>query len=516
MALPPFQNEPFLNFADPAVRERMEAAIRTVGGQLGETYPLIVGGERITTEQQFASYNPSNKTRVVGVLQRAGRNEVDRAVEAAWQAFSHWRRVPAEERAVVLLKAAQHLRRRREELNAWASHEVGKNWAEIDGEVAEVIDHCEYYAREVLRYKDGQPLPPLPNEFNEYVYEPLGVGAVVTPFNFPFALPSGMILAAIVTGNPVIWKPASDGAVTAYRLWEALDAAGLPPGILNLLTGSGGEVGDPLIQHPRVRWVAFVGSKDVGVRVYQQAAAVQPGQIWLKRVICELGGKNAAIVDDDADVEWAADQVVAGAFGYQGQKCSATSRLITTPGVHGAILEAVAQKTRALAVGPAPENYPVGPVINASSKAKILEYIGVGRQEGQLVLGGGEPRAEGHYVEPTIFTEVDPGARIAQEEIFGPVLSVIRARDFDHALEIANGTEYGLTGAVFTRDPAKLARAKRLFHCGNLYLNRKSTGAMAGTQPFGGFNMSGTDAKVGGPDYLLYFLQAKTISHRYR
>ncbi|MBI3997684.1 MAG: L-glutamate gamma-semialdehyde dehydrogenase [Armatimonadetes bacterium] len=516
MALPEFRNEPLTDFTQEAGREAMTAALDEVGRELGKAFPLIVGDERLRLDGTFTSWNPSLNTQAAAICQKGTPREVTLAVEAADRAFRSWSRVPVEERAAVLLRAAGLLRRRKSWAAAWQVYEVGKNWAEADADVAETIDFLEYYAREALRYAHGHEMAPHIQEFSEYVYLPIGVVAVIPPWNFPLAIPVGMASAAIAAGNTVVLKPSSDSPASAYVFHDVMEAAGLPPGVLNIVTGSGGDVGDPLVLHPRVRMVAFTGSKEVGLRIYAQAAQVQPGQIWLKRVIAEMGGKNAVIVDENADLDEAVAAAVASGYGFQGQKCSAGSRLVVHERRYRDVLDAFVTKVRALQVGPAKDNHPVGPVINGRAMATVMEYIGVGKREGRLMAGGEPGDGEGFFIQPTVFADVDPQARIAQEEIFGPVVAVIKARDFDHALAIANGTEYGLTGAVFSRDAEHLARARREFHCGNLYLNRKCTGALVGVHPFGGFNMSGTDAKAGGPDYLGYFLQPKVVSIKHR
>lgn len=516
MALPEFRNEPETDFSQESHRQAMLAALDGVGGELGKEFPLVIGEERIRLDGKFTSWNPSAKTQAVAVCQKATAHHADQAVQVAERAFTSWSRVPPEERAAVLLRAADILRKRKFRAAAWQVYEVGKNWSEADADVAETVDFLEYFAREVPRYARGHDMAPHPEESSEYVYIPIGVVAVIPPWNFPLAIPGGMASAAIAAGNTVVMKPSSDSPANAYMLQEIMEAAGLPAGVLNIVTGSGGEVGDPLVTHPRVRMIAFTGSREVGIRLYAQAAQVAPGQIWLKRVIAEMGGKNATIVDENADLDDAVAAAVAAGYGFQGQKCSAGSRLVVHERRYREVLDAFAAQVRALKIGPARENFPAGPVINARAKQTIMEYVTVGKREGRLVAGGEPGDGEGHYIQPTAFADVDPQARIAQEEIFGPVVAVIKARDFDHALAIANGTEYGLTGAVFSRTPEHLARARQEFHCGNLYLNRKCTGALVGVHPFGGFNMSGTDAKTGGPDYLGYFLQPKVVSLRHR
>jgi len=516
MALSQFRNEALTDFSQEQPRKTMADALESVGRELGKEFPLVIGGARPSGQATFTSWNPSRRSQAVARCQRGTAQHVHQAVEAAEHAFRTWGRAPAEERAAVLLRAADILRRRRFWAAAWQVYEVGKNWAEADADVAEAIDFMEYYAREALRWARGHELAPHPREWSHLTYIPLGVVAVIPPWNFPLAIPAGMTTAAIAAGNTVVMKPSSDSPACAYVLHEVLAAAGLPEGVLNIVTGSGGEVGDPLVLHPRVRMVAFTGSREVGVRIYEQAARVQPGQIWLKRAIAEMGGKNAVIVDESADIEDAVAAAVDSGYGFQGQKCSAGSRLVIHERIYRQTVEAFVERVRALRVGPAMDNFPVGPVINARAHQTIMEYITIGRREGRLLAGGEPGEGEGFFIQPTVFADVDPGARIAQEEIFGPVVAVIRARDFDQALEIANGTQFGLTGSVFSRDPAHVARARQEFMCGNLYVNRKSTGALVGVHPFGGFNMSGTGAKAGGPDYLGYFLQPKAVAIRYR
>ncbi len=515
MNVPPFQNEPLTDFSIPENRQRMEAALAKVEAQLGREYPLLIGGKAVYTGDKLVSYNPSEKDQVVGIFQKATREHVDQAIDAAWKAFEHWRWMPPEERAMVLFRAAQILRARKLEFAAWQVFEVGKNWVEADADVAEMIDYLEFYGREMLRYGRPQPLTPYPGEINEYHYIPLGVGAVIPPWNFPMAILGGMSTAAVVTGNTIVLKPSSDSPAVGWQYVQLMQEAGLPEGVINFITGSGATIGDYLVAHPRIRFIAFTGSMEVGCRIYELAAKVQPGQIWLKRVIAEMGGKDAIIVDRELhDMDAAVQAVIVSAYGFQGQKCSACSRLILDAAIYDEFVQRLVERVEAIEVGPARENYFMGPVINAAAERKILEYIEIGRQEGRLVAGGQKAEGNGYYIRPTVFIDVDPKARIAQEEIFGPVLAVLKARDFDHALAIANDTVYGLTGSVFTVNREKILKAKRLFHCGNLYINRKCTGALVDVHPFGGFNMSGTDSKAGGRDYLLLFLQGKSISEK--
>jgi 1-pyrroline-5-carboxylate dehydrogenase len=521
-----FKNEPLSDFARPESQQQMLEALKLVERELGKEYDLIIGGKRIRAEEQFKSCNPAEKNQVVGVFAKAGEGDARRAVEAAYETFNtSWRFPPAKARAGYLFRAAGIMRRRRFEMAAWMVYEVGKSWIEADGDVAEAIDFLEFYGREALRYDEPQPVTPYPGELNELFYIPLGVGAVIPPWNFPCAIMVGMTAAALVTGNTVILKPSSDAPTIAAKFMEVLEEAGLPAGVVNFLPGSGASCGDVLVGHPLMRFIAFTGSKEVGLHIIELAAKHQPGQIWIKRVIAEMGGKDTIIVDSEADVADAAAGVVASAFGFQGQKCSACSRVVVDATVYDHFLELLLPKVKAITVGPTrdPKNY-LGPVINQKAFESILGYITIGKNEGRLLTGGApglaasslaaSSLASGYFLEPVVFADVAPTARIAQEEIFGPVLAVIRSRDFDGALTIANNTEYGLTGAVYSRSRSKLMKAKRLFHVGNLYFNRKCTGALVGVHPFGGFNMSGTDSKAGGRDYLLLFLQAKSVSDK--
>jgi len=506
-----FTNEPLTDFTKPENRKAQERALAAFRAQ---DLPLVIGGERIQTPEKILRVNPCNPSEVVGRASKAPKELAERAIQTAARAFETWSRTSARQRAELLFRAARLMRERRFELNATMILEVSKSWIEADADTAEAIDFCDFYAREMLRYDAMNPVTPVPGERNQAFYLPLGLGIVIAPWNFPCAILTGMTTAAIVTGNTVVMKPASSSPVIAYQVLEILEAAGCPPGVVNYLPCSGGEVGDFLIDHKLTRFVSFTGSREVGVRIYERAAKVHPGQIWLKRVIAEMGGKDAIVVDDDADLDAAASGVVAAAFGFQGQKCSACSRLIATALVYDRLLSLVVEKTKALKVGDVrrPENS-VGAVADENQFAKVRSYIEVGKKEGR-VLAGGETSGPGYFIEPTVIADVDPKARIAHEEIFGPVLAVLRARDFDDALRIANGTEYGLTGAVYSRNREHLERARREFHVGNLYLNRKCTGALVGGHPFGGFNMSGTDSKAGGRDYLLLFLQAKSVSEK--
>ncbi|HUG02291.1 MAG TPA: L-glutamate gamma-semialdehyde dehydrogenase [Longimicrobiales bacterium] len=514
--LPEFRNEPFTDFDDPENARRMEEALDRVRGELGRTYPMVIGGEEEKLADTFDSVNPAEPLQVIGRFPNGGAEHADRAIEAAERAFEAWRRVPAAERARYLVDAAAAMRERKFDLAALMVLEVSKSWAEADGDVAEAIDFAEYYARQMLRLAEGAETSEWPGEDNRMVYIPLGVTAVIPPWNFPLAIMAGMTLAALVAGNTVVLKPAEQSPTIAAWFVDIMRELGLPDGVLNFVTGPGEVVGERMVDHPRTRVVAFTGSKAVGTRIYERAARVHPGQKWLKRAVLEMGGKDALVVDETADLDAAAASIVASAFGFQGQKCSACSRAILVEDVYDEVAEKVVSRARELRVGdPSKAGSFMGAVIDDEAFEKIKGYIAIGKEEGRLLLGGDatEP-SDGYFVEPTVIGEVAPDARLAQEEVFGPVLALIKAADYEDALRIANSTEFGLTGGVFSDDRDRLERAREDFHVGNLYLNRKITGALVGVQPFGGFNMSGTDSKAGGPDYLLLFTQPKTISER--
>lgn len=516
MNLPPFKNFPMTDFSQAENRSAMQAALEKVRSRMGREYDIVIGGEKIRTEKKFHSYNPSKSQEVVGTFQSGDAELAGRAVAAAEEAFASWSRTPAEERVGYVLEVSKRMQERRFELMAWMVIEVGKSWAEADGDVAEAIDFLEYYCREMIRLDGPARLVPHPQEDNEMRYIPLGVGVVIPPWNFPLAILAGMTFATIVAGNTAVVKPSSDSPAIAAQLVQLAEEAGLPPGVFNFLTGGGGSAGEPLVVHPRTRVISFTGSMDVGLRINELAAKTQPGQIWIKRVVAEMGGKDSIIVDDEADLDAAAEGVVRSSFGYQGQKCSACSRAIVVQAVYDSFLQKLADAAARLVqegdVQDGDVNF--GPVINRGAQESILNYIEVGKKEGRLFLGGEAGSPEGYFVRPTIIADVDPQATISQEEIFGPVLAVIKAKDFDDALEVANNTIYGLTGAIYSRNEEKLARARKEFHVGNLYLNRGCTGALVGIHPFGGFNMSGTDSKAGGPDYLLLYTQAKSVSRK--
>jgi 1-pyrroline-5-carboxylate dehydrogenase len=517
MMLSEFKNEALTDFNKPEEKAAMEAALAKVGAEFGREYPVVIGGERITGLKTYESINPSHKSQIIGRFNKATTQHVEQALDAAWKAFESWKRQPVDARAGLLVKAAGLLRERKHEFSATMVYEVGKTWPEADADTAEAIDFLEFYAREAYRWGGEQPITKIDSEDNALVYVPLGVGAAIPPWNFPLAIMAGMTTAAVVAGNCVILKPSSDAPWIAWRFFALLEEAGMPPGVVNFLSGSGAEVGDPLVMSPRLRFISFTGSKEVGLHINEEAAKTKPGQLWIKRVVAEMGGKDAIIVDRDwKNLDEAATAVVASAFGFQGQKCSACSRLIVDDAIYDEFVPMVVEKTKALKIGsPEDGGSQFGPVVNQSAMRKIKEFIEKGKSEGGKLLAGGNVRdEEGFFVEPTVIGDVAPNGTISQEEIFGPVLAVSRAKDFDDALRIANDTQFGLTGAVFTDDESKLDRAREEFFVGNLYLNRKCTGALVGVHPFGGFNMSGTDSKAGGRDYLGLFLQAKVISRK--
>ncbi|MGB8321911.1 MAG: L-glutamate gamma-semialdehyde dehydrogenase [Candidatus Acidiferrum sp.] len=510
-----FANEPFIDFSNADNRKKMQDALKRVHDEFGREYPMWIGGQKIITTSKKKSTNPSRPSEVIAVFQDASKDQATHAIEFANTYFNTWRKVPAETRASYLFKTAQIIRERKYELAALVCYEVGKSWIEADADVAETIDFCEFYGREMLRLAEPQKLTPMRGERNYLVYIPLGVGAIIPPWNFPMAIMAGLVVASLVTGNTVVLKPAADSPTIAAKFLEILHEAGVPKEAVQFLTGSGGVIGDTIVQHPKTRYIGFTGSKEVGLRISELAGKAAPGQIWIKRTVLEMGGKDGMIVDDEADIDAAVEGTATAAFGYQGQKCSACSRVIVSEKIYDTFLNKLVERTKKIKVGPSddPENY-MGPVINEAAMKGILGYIDVGKKEGRLMTGGGRAAGDGYFIEPTIIADVDPKSRLAQEEVFGPVLAVIKAKNFDQAMEIANNTEFGLTGAVYSKNPEKIRRAEEEFHVGNLYLNRKCTGAMVGAHPFGGFNMSGTDSKTGGKDYLLLFLQAKAVAEK--
>ncbi|WP_322005144.1 L-glutamate gamma-semialdehyde dehydrogenase [Paraburkholderia tropica] len=516
MLIAPFKNEPFDLYDTAEAKERMKQALKKVRGEFGKVYPLVINDQRIFTEERLESTNPSNPSEVVGYTAKAGVEHADAALDAAWNAFASWKRWTQEDRSRVMLKAAAIMRRRKLELEAWLVYEIGKNYVEASAEVAEMIDFTEYYARQALKHVGGQgSLIHYPGEENESFYIPLGVGVTISPWNFPMALMTGMTVGAIVVGNTLVCKPAEDTVVSLAKIFDIFEEAGLPPGVVNYLPGTGKEVGSYLVSHAKTRFINFTGSLATGAHINESAAKLADGQKWFKRVFLELGGKDAILVDETANLDDAATAVIQSAFGYSGQKCSACSRLIVVDSVYDKLLDKVVAKAKELVVGEAEDNPSFGPVCNEAQYKKVLSYIDIGRSEGKLLVGGNAVQGtSGYLIEPTIFGDVSPQARIAQEEVFGPFVAAIRVKDFEEGLAVANGTVYGLTGALFSSDRARIELARREFHVGNLYFNRKCTGALVGVQPFGGFNLTGTDTKTGGPDYLLQFLQIKAVAER--
>jgi len=514
----PFVNEPLTDFSKEENARKMRAAIEKVRGQLGHEYDLIIGGKRIKTLDKIKSLNPAKPSQVVGLHQKAGKEHVEPAMQAALSAFEHWSRTSLEERASLLFHAAGLLRERKFEMCAWLVFEVSKNWAEADADIAETIDFCEYYSREALRLAKVKPDVQMPGEHDSLLYIPLGVGAVIPPWNFPCAIMAGMTMASVVSGNTVILKPSSDSPTIAAKFIELVEEAGIPDGVVNFCPGAGASFGNEVVAHPKTRYIAFTGSREVGLDIHKRAAVTVPGQVWIKRTVLEMGGKDAIIVDADGDFDAAVEGVAQAAFGFQGQKCSACSRAIVDERIYDKFLDQLKARVEKITVGDPVENPNMGAVINEGSMKSILDYIEYGKKDGRLITGGGPAKnaGEGYFIQPTVIADIKPKSKLEQEEIFGPVLAVIKSKNFDHALEIANDTEFGLTGAVYTSSQDKIDRAISEFHVGNLYINRKCTGAMVGAHPFGGFNMSGTDSKAGGPDYLYLFTQAKSVAEKIR
>jgi RHH-type proline utilization regulon transcriptional repressor/proline dehydrogenase/delta 1-pyrroline-5-carboxylate dehydrogenase len=508
---PPFRNAADTDYAIADQRIEATAALKAVKQELGQRYSPIVNGEALNTEASFDSVNPSNPSELVGKVGLASQDHADQALAAAKAAFPRWAATPAKERAAMLRRAADIMEARRHELNAWIVYEVGKPLGQADPEVSEAIDFCRFYADEMERLDQGYTYD-YPGETNRYRYFPHGIGVVISPWNFPMAITTGMTVASLVAGNCTILKPAENSSVIAAKIAEILYEAGIPKEVFHFMPAKGSTVGAYLVQHPDIHMITFTGSREVGCRIYADAAQLRPGQKHLKRVVAEMGGKNGIIIDESADLDQAVQGVVYSAFGYSGQKCSACSRVIVVESVYDTFMHRLVEATRSLHVGDAVEaSTKVGPVVDANAQAKIKDYIEKGKQEATLALEMPAPD-NGYYVGPTIFTDVAPDAVIAQEEIFGPVLAVIKAKTFDAALEIANNTDYGLTGGLYSRTPSHIDRVQREFAVGNLYINRGITGAIVSRQPFGGFKMSGVGSKAGGPDYLLQFLEPRHVS----
>ncbi|MCM3538858.1 L-glutamate gamma-semialdehyde dehydrogenase [Priestia endophytica] len=508
-----YSHEPFTDFLIEQNYREMEQALEHIKSYLGKKHSLLINGKNVETDEEITSINPSNKEEVVGYVSKASKEHAEDAMKAAHHAFESWRLWDAEARAELLFRAAAITRRRKKELTALLIKEGGKPWKEADADIAEGIDFMEYYGREMIRLKDGAPVKSRDGEKNKYIYTSMGVTVVIPPWNFAFAIMVGTTVAPIVTGNTVVLKPASNTPVIARAFIDILQEAGIPKGVVNFCPGSGSEVGDYLVDHPLTHLISFTGSREVGTRIYNRASQVREGQKWLKRSIIEMGGKDTVVVDKSADLEAAAEEIFVSAFGFSGQKCSAGSRAVIHEDVYDSVVERVVKIAETKKVGdPVDGKTYMGPVIDQSSFDKIMDYIEIGKEEGRLVYGGKSDDSKGFFIDPTIFADVDPKARIMQEEIFGPVLAFSKGGDFKELIEIANNTEYGLTGAVFSNNREHLEYAKGHFHVGNLYFNRNCTGAIVGYHPFGGFNMSGTDSKAGGPDYLPLHMLPKTIS----
>lgn len=510
-----FKNHPLTDFSIGSNREMMFAALEKIRSELGREYPLIINNKAILTDDKIKSINPSKKNETVGIVQKADANLAIDALDNAWEAFDSWKKEPVEKRAGLLFKAADIMRSKMFELSATMVVEIGKSWVEADADTAEAIDFLEFYARETLRLSKGHGTTPYPNETNELFYIPLGAGVAIPPWNFPLAILAGITVSGVVCGNTMVLKPASDTPIIACKFMEIMLEAGLKPGVINFITGSGSDAGEALVKNSRTRFINFTGSKEVGLHIIEEGGKCYDGQKWIKRVIAEMGGKDAIIVDSETDIDKAVEAVVASAFGFQGQKCSACSRAIVDKKIYDLFVEKIVPRVKSIKTGdPSDPSIHMGPVSSKSSFDKIMKYIEIGKKEGKLICGGKGTDSEGFFIEPTVFADVSDNAKISQEEIFGPVLSIIRSNDYDESLRIANGTDYGLTGAVMTNNPEKIKRAREEFFVGNLYINRKCTGALVDVQPFGGYNMSGTCSKAGGRDYLLFFLQAKSFCQR--
>lgn len=510
--LSPFENEPMVDFTRKDQREAFPRHIAEVRRQLGKTYPLHINDRDVQTSDLMPSINPASPSEVIGLICQAGVTEVEEAIAAAEAAFPAWRDTAPASRAGYLIKAAQAVRRRIIELSAWQVLEIGKQWDQAYADVTEAIDFLEYYAREMIHLGEPQRVGHAPGESNHYFYEAKGVAAVISPWNFPLAISMGMVSAALVAGNCVVYKPSGLTSVIGRHLVEIFSEAGLPAGVFNYIPGRSSVMGDFLVDHPHISLIAFTGSREVGLRIIERAAKVHPGQAKVKKVVCEMGGKNGIIIDDDADLDEAVPHVLLSAFAFQGQKCSACSRVIVLDGVYDKFVERLLSMARATSVGPA-ENpaFYMGAVADDKAMKRILEYIEIGGTEGVILYQSPVPSV-GYYVPMTIIGGIRPEHRTAHEEIFGPVLAVMRAKDFEQAVEWANATSYALTGGVFSRSPEHLALARREFRVGNLYFNRNCTGALVERQPFGGSRMSGIGTKAGGPDYLLHFMEPRVVT----
>ena len=514
-----FKNEPLTDFSKEENKKAFKKALEKIKDMTGKGYhiPVVIGGKQVETKGTFESTNPAAPDQIIGTASKAGKKEAKLAIAAAWEAFGNWSKLPAKSRARYLLEASRIMKERKHEFSAAMVVESGKSWVEADADTAEAIDFLDFYAKEAMRLDGDQGAVQIPNEISELFYIPLGVGAIIPPWNFPNAILTGMTSAAIVAGNTVVLKPASDTPFIGWMVYSLFEEIGLPAGVINFLPGPGKLAGEGLVNSPNTRFISFTGSKQVGLGIVDKAGTRIEGQRWIKRVVAEMGGKDTMIICEDTDMDIAAASVMAAAFGYQGQKCSACSRVIILESVYDRFVELLVKKTATINIGNTenPKNF-MGPMINSAALWKVKRYVGTGKKEGLLLAGGEqvENPEGGYFFQPTIFGDIQPGARLDQEEIFGPVLALLKTETYDEAIALANATEYGLTGAVYTNDRLRIEQAKREFHVGNLYINRKCTGALVGVTPFGGFNMSGTDGKAGGYDYLQLFMQAKSVSEK--
>lgn len=505
-----FENAPNTDFSNPKEVERLKEAIQKVRGELGKIYPVIINGEKIKTDDQIISINPGKKSEVVGYVCKANQELAEKGLLQAVETFETWKHVHPKERASYLFKAADIMRERRHELSAIMILEAGKNYEEADGEVSEAIDFLEFYGRSMLDLEaDTHKLKRVPDESNTLKYIPLGVGFIVSPWNFPLAICTGLTVSAVVTGNTTVLKPSSSTPVIAYKFVEIMEEAGLPNGVINFIPGDSKVMGDFITGHPLTRFVSFTGSKKVGLRINEIVGRTALGQKWMKRLNAEMGGKDGIVVDETADLEEAAKSIVSSSFSFQGQKCSAGSRAIIVESVYDKVVERIVELTNELEIGQGEEGYYSGPVIDETAFNRITDYIEIGKEEGELVAGGTADDSDGYFINPTIIKDVDRKSRMMQEEIFGPVLAIAKAKDYKDAIDIYNDTEYGLTGSFFSGKADRIDYAISEMHCGNLYVNRNCTGALVGVHPFGGFNMSGTDSKAGSYDYLKNFSQGK-------
>ncbi|MFO7728257.1 MAG: L-glutamate gamma-semialdehyde dehydrogenase [Desulfonatronovibrio sp.] len=510
--VPDFENQSLADFTLESEREAFPDAISRVRKEMGGDYPLIINNKEVYTDDKLSTYNPADPDEIIGHVCQASTLEVDQALSGARQALPMWRDLSPQDRANYIFKAADIARKDIVKLSAWQVLEVGKQWSQAHGDVAEAIDFMEYYARDMLRLGQPRRMGRAPGEINHLFYQSKGIAAVISPWNFPLAISAGMTSAALVTGNCVLFKPAGAASVIGYGLADIYRKAGIPDGVFHYIPGRGSVIGDYIVEHPDISLIAFTGSMEVGLRIVNKASVVQSGQQQVKRVIAEMGGKNAIIIDDDADLDEAVLEVVYSAYGFQGQKCSACSRVIVLENIYDKFVSRLVEAAKSVKIGPAedPANY-MGPVVDKSAQENIKEYVELAKKEGNVLLTRDVPE-QGCYVPLTIVEGITPQHRIAQEEVFGPVLAVMKARDFDEAVEWANSTRFALTGAVFSRSPSNLEKARKDFRVGNLYLNRGSTGALVERQPFGGFKMSGVGSKTGGPDYLIQFLDPRCVT----